>query len=92
MTVSVRARGVVDPPTLSVAEGTGTDAEATPRTTRPATFGGETGETPVYDRETLEPGADFDGPAVVESVESTAVVPPGADAHVDASGNVVIEP
>ena len=92
VTVRLRARGVVDPPTLSVAEGTGTDAEATPRTTRPATFGGETGETPVYDRETLEPGAEFDGPAVVESVESTAVVPPGADAHVDDSGNVVIEP
>ena len=92
VTVRLRARGVVDPPTLSVAEGTGTDAEATPRTTRPATFGGETGETPVYDRETLEPGAEFDGPAVVESVESTAVVPPGAGAHVDDSGNVVIEP
>ena len=92
VTVRLRARGVVDPPTLSVAEGTGTDAEATPRTTRPATFGGETGETPVYDRETLEPGAEFDGPAVVEGVESTAVVPPGADAHVDDSGNVVIEP
>ena len=92
VTVRLRSRGVVDPPTLSVAEGNGTDAEATPRTTRPATFGGETDETPVYDRETLEPGAELDGPAVVEGVESTAVVPPGAGAHVDDSGNVVIEP
>jgi N-methylhydantoinase A len=92
VTVRLRSRGVVDPPTLSVAEGNGTDAEATPRTTRPATFGGETNETPVYDRETLEPGTELDGPAVVEGVESTAVVPPGAGAHVDDSGNVVIEP
>jgi N-methylhydantoinase A len=29
---------------------------------------------------------------VIEGVESTAVVPPGADAHVDELGNVVIEP
>jgi N-methylhydantoinase A len=92
VTIRVRSRGVVDPPTLSMADGETVDGEATPRTTRPATFGGETGETPVYDRETLGPGADVDGPAVIEGVESTAVVPPGADAHVDDLGNVVIEP
>jgi len=90
VTVRLRSRGVVDPPALSMAEG-GT-AEPTPRTTRPATFEGETGETPIYDRSTLGPGADLTGPAVIEGVESTAVVPPEADAHVDELGNVVIEP
>jgi len=89
VTIRLRARGVVDPPALSMAGGT---AEATPHTTRPATFEGETDETPVYDRGTLGPGAAFDGPAVIEGVESTAVVPPGAAAHVDDLGNVVIEP
>mgnify|MGYP000017652619 FL=1 len=92
VTIRLRSRGVVDPPALSMADGATADAEATPRTTRPATFGGETGETPVYDRETLGPGAELDGPAVIEGVESTAVVPPAADAHVDGLGNVVIEP
>jgi N-methylhydantoinase A len=90
VTVRLRSRGVVNPPTLSMAEG-GT-AESTPRTTRPASFGGETRETPVYDRAGLGPGADLTGPAVIEGVESTAVVPPTADAHVDDLGNVVIEP
>ena len=88
VTIRLRARGVVDPPPLSMASGT---AEAAPQTTRPATFDGETTETPVYDRERLGPGAAFDGPAVIEGVESTAVVPPGAAAHVDDLGNVVIE-
>ncbi|AZH25226.1 hydantoinase/oxoprolinase family protein [Haloplanus aerogenes] len=90
VTVRLRSRGVVDPPALSMAEGGTTDP--TPRTTRPATFGGETGETPIYDRSALGPGAELDGPAVIEGVESTAVVPPEADAHVDDLGNVVIEP
>ncbi|WP_049936818.1 hydantoinase/oxoprolinase family protein [Haloplanus natans] len=89
VTIRLRARGVVDPPALSMATGA---AEATPRATRPATFDGKTDATPVYDRERLGPGAAFDGPAVIEGVESTAVVPPGAAARVDDLGNVVIEP
>jgi N-methylhydantoinase A len=34
-------------------------------------------ETPVYDRYGLEPGARFEGPAIVEERESTLVVGPG---------------
>jgi len=90
VTVRLRSRGVVDPPTLSMDEGG--SADPAPRTTRPTTFGGETAETPIYDRGALGPGADLVGPAVIEGVESTAVVPPAADAHVDDLGNVVIEP
>jgi N-methylhydantoinase A len=90
VTVRLRARGVVDPPALSTDDG-GT-ADPDPRTVRRATIGGETHETPVYDRSTLGSGATVDGPAVVEGVESTAVVPPDAAARVDDAGNVVIEP
>jgi N-methylhydantoinase A len=90
VTVRLRARGVVDPPELTLdRDGTGV---ATPRTTRTAVFDGEGRETPVYDRDALGPGADLDGPAVIEGVESTIVVPPGARATVDDLGNVVIEP
>jgi N-methylhydantoinase A len=46
--------------------------------------------TPVYDRYRLAPGAALDGPAVVEERESTAVVPPGAAAHVDEELNLVV--
>jgi N-methylhydantoinase A/oxoprolinase/acetone carboxylase beta subunit len=46
--------------------------------------------TPVYDRYALAPGARFTGPAVIEERESTAVVGPGAQVHVDAQVNVVV--
>ncbi|WP_435066464.1 hydantoinase/oxoprolinase family protein [Haloplanus sp. C73] len=90
VTVRLRSRGVVDPPASTVADEGTTDPA--PTTTRTATFDGEAIDTPVYDRETLAPGAGVDGPAVVAGGESTAVVPPEASAHVDDWGNVVIEP
>jgi N-methylhydantoinase A len=34
-------------------------------------------ETPVYKRETLVAGAQISGPAVVEQLDSTVVLPPG---------------
>ncbi|HZO79182.1 MAG TPA: hydantoinase/oxoprolinase family protein [Solirubrobacteraceae bacterium] len=40
-------------------------------------------DTPVYDRSKLSAGAEFEGPAVVEQLDSTTVVPPGVVAKVD---------
>lgn len=45
----------------------------------------------VYDRYALGPGAGFDGPAVVEDRESTAIIPPRARVRVDDWGTLVIE-
>ncbi|MET1101365.1 MAG: hydantoinase/oxoprolinase family protein [Pyrodictiaceae archaeon] len=39
--------------------------------------------TPVYKRSELRPGAEFEGPALVEADESTILVPPGFVAYVD---------
>ncbi len=47
-------------------------------------------ETPVYDHYRLPAGEAVAGPAIVEQRESTAVIGPGGVAHVDASGNLVI--
>ncbi len=60
--------------------------------TRRAYFG-ESGwhEVPVYAREKLPPGADLSGPAVVEGIESTCLVPPRSRAHVDVYGNLILE-
>ncbi|MGA2665539.1 MAG: hydantoinase/oxoprolinase family protein [Nitrososphaerales archaeon] len=44
----------------------------------------------VYDREYLPVGEEFEGPAVIEEMDSTIVVNPGQRAHVDGYGNVVI--
>jgi N-methylhydantoinase A len=40
-------------------------------------------ETPVYRRAELPPGAAFEGPAVIEQLDSTVLVPPGVRTEVD---------
>jgi N-methylhydantoinase A len=40
-------------------------------------------DCPVYERSLLAPGATLDGPAIVEDIESTSVLPPGARLRVD---------
>jgi N-methylhydantoinase A len=46
--------------------------------------------TPIYDRERLAAGMTFEGPAVVEQSDSTAVVGPHADVRVDAYLNLIV--
>ena len=45
---------------------------------------------PVYDRYSLDPGAAFDGPAVVEERESTVIVGPDSHAEVDGARNLIV--
>ena len=47
-------------------------------------------ETPLYDRSKLAPGVTFEGPAIVEEVDSTAVIGPGTTVTVDAYANLVV--
>jgi N-methylhydantoinase A len=89
VTVRVRVRGVVDPPTLDPPGRDGTLADAA-RETRSVWFGREH-ETTVYERAALPTGAEFDGPAVVEGNESTLVVHPGDAVTVDTDANLVVE-
>jgi len=48
-------------------------------------------ETPVYDRYRLGPGASFEGPAIVEERESTAVIGPGGRCRVDQHLTLIVE-
>lgn len=48
--------------------------------------------TPIYRREKLRPGAMIDGPAVIESYESTILVPPGFISLVDTRHSIRIYP
>jgi N-methylhydantoinase A len=58
---------------------------------RPVVFGrgDESVDTPVYDRAALGAGARFDGPAVVEERETTAVIRPGWSVEVGPDGSLV---
>ena len=47
-------------------------------------------ETAIYDRAALKSGNVIAGPAIVEQMDSTTVIPPGRSAEVDAFGNLVI--
>ena len=71
------------------------DPQAARTTTRPATFPGAAGpqthDTPRYDRDRLAPGHRLTGPAIVDQMDTTTVIPPGVAAHVDAAGNLVME-
>ena len=45
----------------------------------------------VYDRAGLEPGAMFDGPAIVKQADTTTLLLPGWRARLDALGNLVLD-
>lgn len=48
-------------------------------------------DTAVYDRADLHPGASFEGPAIVEQVDTTVIIHPGQTVRVDKFGNLLIE-
>ncbi|HEY4166606.1 MAG TPA: hydantoinase/oxoprolinase family protein [Reyranella sp.] len=47
--------------------------------------------TPIYARERLRPGNRFAGPAIVEQMDATTLVPPGMTARVDRWLNLILE-
>jgi len=59
--------------------------------TRDVYFEGEFLKTPIYDRSKLKLDAQLKGPAIIEEVNATTVIPPEASAVVDKYGNIIIE-
>jgi N-methylhydantoinase A len=47
-------------------------------------------ETPIYLRETLAVGQRIVGPAIVEQMDTTTIVPPGINASVDPTGSIIL--
>lgn len=58
--------------------------------TRDIWFGGKMYETPIYRREKLPLGAKFDGPAILEQLDTTIVVGPPDKVVVDEFANVIL--
>lgn len=48
-------------------------------------------KTALYDRASLSPGDQIDGPAIVEQMDSTTLILPGQRAVTDAYANIIIE-
>ena len=58
--------------------------------TRPIFIGGEWRDARIYAREKLPLSAIIDGPAIVEQIDATTVIPGGARARIDAACNLRI--
>ncbi|MBG0776192.1 MAG: hydantoinase/oxoprolinase family protein [Desulfovibrionaceae bacterium] len=58
---------------------------------REVVFGGRAVTSRVVDRDRLAPGNVIQGPAVIVEYTSTLLIPPFADARVDAYGNLIID-
>ncbi|WP_299231138.1 hydantoinase/oxoprolinase family protein [uncultured Halomonas sp.] len=66
-------------------------AQAEPHAHREVYFEGQWHRTPVYDRTTLPVGFEFSGPAIIDQLDSTTVVPPDTVASIDEWKNIRIQ-
>jgi N-methylhydantoinase A len=91
-TCRLTATGPTPTVRLRELERTGAEAATAVKGTRQAYFSeaGSYLETPRYDRTLLSAGATFDGPAIVEDVDSTAVIGPNTRVEIDAYANLVV--
>lgn len=86
--LNLKAIGVVPKAEFAVHKPTGAIPEPVDR--RRVWFDGNGLDTPVYARDDLPCGFSFQGPAIIEQVDATTVVPPGASAEVDKYLNIII--
>jgi len=82
--LNLTAVGVTPKAELAEHKTNGSAAPA-PVTTRPVWFdeNDDAVDTPIYNRDDLAAGVTVDGPAIIEQVDSTTVVPPGVKAEID---------
>ncbi|SDP60199.1 hydantoinase/oxoprolinase family protein [Desulforhopalus singaporensis] len=88
----ITAIGKVPKPSFARYEIT-TNSTPTPEQTRRVYFGKAGGfvDTPVYNREKLVAGAHLTGPAIIEQLDTTTVVPTGVKAVVDEYLNIIMD-
>lgn len=86
--IGVKATGVVQKAELPSHELVKQAPKAEGR--RNVWFNGKAVVTDIYDRAKMQAGSEFSGPAIVEQVDSTVVVPPEASARVDEYMNILI--
>ena len=92
VTFRVKAMLPVAKPDLAPARRAGASGPPLPVSTRHTYF--ETGETyidcPVFERAALAPGMRIAGPAIIEQMDTTTIVPPDFTATADEWGNLLL--
>jgi len=79
-------------PNLAVAQTVSVDEKPVPVMTRRAYFEPVQGivDCPVFRRTQLAAGASIPGPAIIEQMDTTTIIPPDFQAHVDEWGNLIL--
>jgi len=90
--VSYRLRGIGKVPAvrLPTFQAGGNSLESALREKRPMRFDGETLDCPVYQRERIDVGVEVFGPAIIDQLDCTTVIPPGHCARVDHFKNLIL--
>ncbi|KAA2313859.1 hydantoinase/oxoprolinase family protein [Pseudooceanicola sediminis] len=87
----IGTRQGLDPATLIPAQERKATVDAACRGSRKVRFSGQVHDTPLYQRDRLPADAAFDGPAILEQMDTTTLIPPGDRVTTDAIGNILIE-
>ncbi len=87
--VRLTAIGAIPKPAFPRWAASGT-AGATQPAVRQVVFGGERMPTSVYRRDRLPGAVPFEGPAIVEEMGATTVIPPGWTAAVGMAGEITL--
>lgn len=91
VTIRVEALGLVPTPEFpEIKRGGGAPEAAGSRAVHLSSAGG-TVDVPVYQRERLLAGKRFDGPAIIEQMDSTTLALDGQTVEVDRLGNLLIQ-
>jgi N-methylhydantoinase A len=90
--VSYRVRGVglVPPVEMPRFKPTGATLKDALRETRKVQFDGKVVDCPIYQREKLDVGLTFSGPAVLDQFDCTTVIVPGQTVRVDEWKNLIV--
>lgn len=83
------AWGLIPPTEMEEAWPEG-DLPPVPIATRAVHFDNGPQETPIYDRAEIFRNLPIKGPAIVEQLDSTTIIPPGYTARIERLGNLVI--
>lgn len=91
--IRVEAVGALEKPGLFTPMTVVSNGDTSPAqiASRPVRFKEGVLETPVFDRNELRPGTMLEGPAVVNEIGSTTLLPPQFTLSVDNYGNLIIE-
>lgn len=93
VTYRLQATGLVPKAQMPAFPDAGPDASAARTGQRPVWMreAGRFAQTPIYDRTLLKPGNVIAGPAIIDQLDTTTVVPPGLTARVDPYLTLILE-